>query len=280
MQITAYSSLPTTVYREVREDVLGAKKAAAAAERTFEERIAALAPLATAGMTALALNHELAREIRFMQAASDRLRQMAEARSLPELKDMADQFDELRGRLASIQDLFAPLLSEADSAPTERLRALPVIQQIVGSMRPLLPGVEVDFTGVPGILRFPVGSFAEWSAIIQNALANAWNATLDSSRRIVSFDSCRGRSGRDRLLISDTGGGLAMPLSASDVLFEPFERRFEISDDNRSIAIGGQGLGLTLIRLLSARIGARSRFVKPLENFSTSLEISWMRTKG
>ena len=272
--------IPTTVYREVREDVLGAKKAAAAAERTFEERIAALAPLATAGMTALALNHELARETRFMQAASDRLRQMAEACSLPELKDMADQFDELRGRLASIQDLFAPLLSEADSAPTERLRALPVIQQIVGSMRPLLPGVEVDFTGVPGILRFPVGSFAEWSAIIQNALANAWNATLDSSRRIVSFDSGRDRSGRDRLLISDTGGGLAMPLSASDVLFEPFERRFEISDDNRSIAIGGQGLGLTLIRMLSARIGARARFVKPLENFSTSLEISWMRGKG
>ncbi len=271
--------IPTTVYREVREDVLGAKKAAAAAERTFEERIAALAPLATAGMTALALNHELARETRFMQAASDRLRQMAEARSLPELKDMADQFDELRGRLASIQALFAPLLSEADSAPTERLRALPVIQQIVGSMRPLLPGVEVDFTGVLGTLRFPVGSFAEWSAIIQNALANAWNATLDSSRRIISFDSGRDRSGRDRLLISDTGGGLAMPLSASDVLFEPFERRFEISDDNRSIAIGGQGLGLTLIRMLSARIGARARFVKPLENFSTSLEISWMGVK-
>ena len=71
-----------------------------------------------------------------------------------------------------------------------------------------------------------------------------------------------------------------MPLSASDVLFEPFERRFEISDDNRSIAIGGQGLGLTLIRMLSVRIGARARFVKPLENFSTSLEISWMRAKG
>ena len=271
--------IPTTVYREVREDVLGAKKAAAAAERTFEERIAALAPLATAGMTALALNHELARETRFMEAASDRLRRMADVRSLPELKEMADQFDDLCRRLKSIRDLFAPLLSEPDSAPTERLKALPAIQQVVNSMRPLLPGVEIEFTGVSSSLRFPLASFSEWNAIIQNALANAWNATLDSSRRTVSFDSGRDRSGRDRLLISDTGGGLAMPLSASDVLFEPFERRFEISDDNRSIAIGGQGLGLTLIRMLSARVGARARFVKPLENFSTSLEISWMGAK-
>ena len=271
--------IPTLVYREVRENVLEAKHAAAAVERTFDERIAAMAPLATAGMTALALNHELARETRFMEEAAKRLRRVAGARSLPELKDMADQFDELRGRLASIQDLFAPLLSEPDSAPTERLRALPVIQQIVDSMRPLLPGVEVDFTGVSSSLRFPVGSFAEWSAIIQNALANAWNATLGSSRRKVSFDGGREHSGRERLLISDTGIGLATPLPASDVLFEPFERRFEISDDNRSIAIGGQGLGLTLIRMLSARIGSRARFVRPLENFSTSLEISWMGTK-
>lgn len=273
------NDIPALVYREVRDDVLEAKQAAAAVERTFEERIAALAPLATAGMTALALNHELARETRFMEAVSDRLRRTAKARSLPELMEMANEFDELRRRLASIRDLFGPLLSDSDSAPTERLLALPVVQQIVDSMQPLLPGVEVDFTGVYGSFRFPVGSFAEWSAIIQNALANAWNATLGSSRRMVSFDGVRDRSGRERLLISDTGSGLATSLPASEVLFQPFERRFEISDDNRSIAIGGQGLGLTLIRMLSARIGAKVRFVKPLENFSTSLEISWMGTK-
>ena len=77
------------------------------------------------------------------------------------------------------------------------------------------------------------------------------------------------------LRISDTGVGLGVRLEESLDLFEPFERRLEISDANRSIAIGGQGLGLAIVRMIARRREADVAFVTPRERFSTTFEISW-----
>ena len=91
-----------------------------------------------------------------------------------------EEFDALRARLQALQELFAPLLSPDDSEATDRLTVRPLVQQVVRSMRPLLPRVEFDLTGISSYLRFPAGSFADWNALLQNVLANAWNAMLDT----------------------------------------------------------------------------------------------------
>ena len=136
-------------------------------------------------------------------------------------------------------------------------------------------GFTFDIRGISNSLWFPVGSFAEWNALIQNIIANAWNAMLDSERATISFGADRRSSGREWLRMSDTGRGLGVELEESSQLFEPFVRNLEISQNNRSIAIGGHGLGLTIVRMIAHRRSARVGFVKPVDGFSTTFEMSW-----
>ena len=273
------AEMPSVVYQEVKREVVDAQKASVAEEEALDRRAVLLAPLATAGMTALALNHELARESHFLDSASERLSRLARTRSVPELSEIAKALENLHRRIDALQELFAPLLAEEDRAATERLRVRPLVDQVVRSMRPLLPRVDIEIRGISGSLWFPVGSFAEWSAVLQNVMANSWNAMLDTDKVKISFDADRGLGGREWLRVSDTGQGLGMAPEEAAKLFEPFERNLELSQDNRSIAIGGQGLGLTITRMIAHRRGASVRFISPLEGFSTTFEISWRGVK-
>ena len=138
-----------------------------------------------------------------------------------------------------------------------------------------MPRVKFDRLRIPGEFRFPVGSLSEWSALMQNVLANAWNAMLDSPDRVVMFRGDTDSRNRERLLISDTGKGLGVELEESAELFEPFQRRLEIDPDKRSVALGGQGLGLTIVRMIAERRGVTVRFVPPEPGFATTLEMTW-----
>jgi signal transduction histidine kinase len=267
--------IPRPVFLEVRREVSDALKASKAEEKAIESRVALLAPLASAGMMALALNHEVSREIRFLERIGKAIRRIANRQSIPELKAIAGEFDEAKGRLSSLRELFAPLISDEDKAASERLRVKSVVEQTIRGMSALMPGVKFDKSGVPTDLRFPLGSLADWNAVLQNVLANAWNALLDSDRAEVAFRGGRDKSGREWLRVSDSGQGLDVPVAESDKLFEPFERRMAIRKDKRSIAIGGQGLGLTIVRMIAHRRKAEVSFITPEEGFSTTIEIAW-----
>ena len=272
---THAEEISTAIYQEVRREVVDAQIASTAEEESLDRRAVLLAPLATAGMTALALSHELARESRILGKAGEQLSRLARTHSIPELKEIANEVDKLRQRFDALQELFSPLLSETDAAATDRLRARPLVREVVRSMRPLLPRVNFDLRGVSDAIWFPVGSYAEWSAVLQNVIANAWNAMLDTDKTEISFEADRRPSGREWLRVSDTGRGLGMTPEESAKLFEPFERHLEISPDNRSIAIGGHGLGLTITRMIAHRRTVSVRFIKPLAGFSTTFEMSW-----
>ena len=269
------SKIPTPIYRELKRGLTVARNTSAEQEKSLDQRAALLATLATAGMTALAWSHELARESRLLGGAGERLSKIANTHSLPELRETATEFEELRARFEALQELFVPLLSESDVVATERLRVRPLVTQVLRSMQPLLPSVEFEVHAISPSLCFPIGSFAEWSAILQNIMANSWNAMLDSNEARISFDAGRSRRGDEWLRISDTGQGLGMRLAESHVMFEPFERQLQVSRDNRSIMIGGQGLGLAIVRMIAHRRRAKARFVKPKTGFATTMEIAW-----
>ena len=264
-----------TAYRQIRHEIVAAKTAAATEEEVIDRRAAMLAPLATAGMTALALNHELAREILLLERASDGLRAIAATADNPELTIIADEIDTAAGRFCALRQLFDPLLSGEDLAATDRLKVRTIVHQVVSAFEPLMSRVNFELSCIPQELRFPVGSLAEWSAILQNVLTNSWNAMLDSERASIVFEGGRGARGRECLRISDTGVGLGVPLEESEALFEPFERRLQISDENRSIAMGGQGLGLAIVRMIARQRNTRAAFVQPKPGFGTTIEISW-----
>jgi signal transduction histidine kinase len=266
------------VYRALSRELSEASEGRKIEERVAEERAALLAPLASAGMTALALNHEISRESTFLGRIGRRLRALAAEHSLPELLELAKEFDEARKRLDSVRELFAPLLTDEDRSATDRLRVRAVVGQVIQGMSVLMPGVKIHFDQIPADLRFPLGSLAEWSALLQNVFANAWNAMLESTRREILLTGSRGNAS-ESLYVSDTGQGLGIPLSESTQLFEPFERRLEVSRDKRSIAIGGQGLGLAIVRMLARRRKANVAFIEPSPGFSTTFELSWRRPK-
>ena len=271
--------IPAKIFKEVREEIVDARTASTAEEEALDRRAVLLAPLATAGMAALALSHELARESRLLGRASENLHRLARKYSAPELEEVAKDFDKAFQRFDALQELFLPLLSEADAVATDRLRVRPIIREVVRSMRPLLPRVTFDLRGVSDSIWFPMGSFAEWNAVLQNVLSNAWNAMLDTESAKISFEADRRPSGREWLRVSDTGRGLGLIPEEASHLFDPFERLLEINPDNRSIAIGGSGLGLTIVRMIAHRRKATVRFVKPLPGFSTTFEMSWQGAK-
>ena len=275
----AKEEIPVAIFGEIREEIVDARSASAAEEEALDRRAVLLAPLATAGMAALALSHELARESRFLGRTSEKLHRLAKRYSAPELEEVSNEIDKTLQRLDALQELFLPLLSETDAAATDRLRVRPLVREVVRSMRPLLPRVTFDLRGVSDAIWFPVGSFAEWSAVLQNVLANAWNAMLDTDKPEISFEADRRPSGREWLRVSDTGRGLGLIPEEATHLFDPFERHLDISLENRSIAIGGNGLGLTIVRMIAHRRTATVRFVKPLSGFSTTFEISWQGAK-
>ena len=269
------TEISAVAYRKVRQEIVAAKSAAAAEEDVGDRRAEMLAPLASAGMTALALNHELARESVVLDRARQAVRSAAKRTGASELLKIVNELDAAAERIDALRDLFGPLLSREDRQATDRLRVLGVVRQVVRALESLMPRVRFDVARIPESLRFPVGSFAEWSALLQNLLTNAWNAMLDADRASISFEGGRGARRREWLRVSDTGVGLGVPLEESDELFEPFERRLRISAENRSIAMGGQGLGLAIVRMIARHRSARAAFVRPEGGFSTTIEISW-----
>ena len=272
------AEISQTAYREVRREIVRAKSVAAAQEDAIDRRAEMLAPLATAGMTALALNHELAREIALLDRARASVRTIASgatAVGTSKLIEIVSDLDAAADRMNALRQLFGPLLSGEDRRATDRLRVVGVVRQVVQAFESLMPQVFFDVAGISEQLRFPVGSFAEWSALLQNVVTNAWNAMLDADRASVSFEGGRGARDREWLRVSDTGVGLGVQLEESETLFEPFERRLRISDENRSIAMGGQGLGLAIVRMIARHRSSRAAFVRPKPGFSTTIEISW-----
>ena len=270
--------LPEAAYREIQREILTARRTAAAEEETVDRRAEMLAPLATAGMTALALNHELGREAALLDRARDEVRRVATMYGASGLAEIVDDLDATAARIGALQRLFGPLLSEEDRAATDRLRVHGIVRQVVQAFESSMGRVSFDFRSIPGQLRFPVGAFVEWSALLQNVLTNAWDAMLDADQASISFDGGRGARAREWLRISDTGVGIGVPLKEAETLFEPFERRLRISDENRSIAMGGQGLGLAIVRMIARRRAVRVAFVRPKPGFATTLEISWRGT--
>jgi signal transduction histidine kinase len=264
--------IPEKAFKQIQKSLKAAQTSLESSETRFQKRSAILAPLASAGMAALAANHEMARHRVTIGRIAGRLRQLRT--KLPELGALADELEDIQNKQDALRRLFAPYVSAEDRDATSRLKVEPVVRSVVGAMRPLLPGVEFDFSGLDPEERFPNGAMAEWNALIQNVLANAWNAMLESKRKRLSFSS--GAEGRQAFLrISDTGKGLGVSLDESSNYFEPFERGTEIPETMRSLALGGQGLGLAIVRMIAQSRNVEARFVQPKPGYATTFELSW-----
>ncbi len=245
-------------------------------EGRSEEAIRSLlGPLASTGMVALAMEHEVRRDIRSARASVKNLKKLARGAADEALQRLAKELGSWVDRLEGTRRILQPMMDAEDRREVSRLRAEPVVRQAYENVAPYLGRTEVAIV-VHDELRLPSATVTEWYAVLQNVLLNAANATLDRADPKIQVDIFRsGR--RSYLQVSDNGFGV--DLENADDLFKPFVRYSAISDERRELGVGGTGLGLTIVDMIATQRECEVGFVTPDPGWSTTFEMSW-RTGG
>jgi signal transduction histidine kinase len=266
--------MPAAVFMELKTRVREAAEATQSEAEVVAQRTALLAPLATAGMCALAYEHEVGKQFQMLESVAKRLKRIlvSDPSIRRELDTIQASIESWIDRAKATRALFSHLQSSESNEKRQRLKARNLLEMVKDQVKTLVRGLPVDTSGVDAGLWLPEGTFSEWSALFQNILINASNALLDSDRKQVVIRSAK--AGAERMIrIEDTGTGV--DLDAADELFEPFVRRQEISNARRALGLGGSGLGLTIVRMIADNVGCRVGFVEPSRGFSTCFELAW-----
>ena len=271
--------IPKSIYQEVYERVQDATTAAEKNQELVLEQMGILAPLATAGISALSYQHELKKQFTHIENTIDKMEGVQATDS-----ELRKNFKSLSTDLASwlerakATNLLFDYIADADNTQLRhsRFRAKAVIGEITAQISFLARGTEIDYSQINGNLRLPKASFAEWGAIFQNVFINAFTAMLDSPQRRLHI-SFRSHGKSREILIQDTGHGIN--LKNAEKFFEPFQRASKISAERKALSYGGTGLGLTIVRLLANNIGCRVQFVDPEDGFKTAFSIRWREAK-
>jgi signal transduction histidine kinase len=228
-----------------------------------------LGSLATAGMTAIAFEHEYNRQLSLFERLA---RQLRRADDLEEARALADQVRDAVRQARESRRMFSHLMESDEREQRHALRARVVLDGVADQLRHFMRGIKVDHSEVGPDFRLPLGTLAEWGSLFQNLYINAINAMLDADqRRIAAWAFSRG--GRRFLIISDTGTGVDS--EDSEHLFEPFVRFQSISAERQRMGLGGTGLGLTIVRMLATNLGCEVHFVRADDDYNTAVELSW-----
>jgi signal transduction histidine kinase len=274
--LAAYSDqIPQPVLRDLDKALDAAARATVTEAEAMAAQLALLAPLATAGITALSYEHEVGKQLAVLERAAESVDRIASGGRLDEaaLSGLGVTLRDWVRRARETRALFTHLLDDENRERRDDLRARATVNAIAGDIRLFTRGLPITTTNIDGGLLVPSGSYAEWSAVFQNLLLNAANAVLDSDVREIDISS-ETDGDTQRLYVQDTGSGI--DLETSEQLFKPFERRSAVSRDRRGLGLGGTGLGLTIVRMIANRLGCKVRFVPVRDSrFHTAVEISW-----
>lgn len=266
------NELPASVYRAVQSNVKALARAAVVERQRVSGHLGLLGALATAGMSALAYEHEVTKQLHLLSRLARRL---DEADRDVEVADIAAELKEWVTRARSTRALFAPLLDAENRDKAAPYLARSVLADVRKQLKFFSPEVEVRTSGVPKELRLPPARYVEWIALFQNVMINATNAVQEVEDKRISVFFEADAKGWESLLIEDSGKGV--DLAAADELFEPFVRSQTVSEERAALGLGGTGLGLTIVRMIARNIGCRVGFVRPRDGYRTAFKLSWRK---
>ncbi|WP_434629815.1 ATP-binding protein [Pseudomonas sp. Z1-29] len=249
------------------EDLEGKRRAALNEERVL------LGALATTGMAAIALEHELGKELTALNDIILRLSNNTDAVSLGQGSELLAIIRSWADRSAKARKLFSPLMSQYDREGRNKYNAQKVLKNVINNSEALLRNVSVSVERVSKTVILPEGTLAAWNAIFQNVLINSINAMIDSDVKEISCFGENFENGRSVVYVMDTGVGVRLHDSAD--LFKPFIRRLEIPDERKALGLGGVGLGLTIVKMVADSLGCDVSFAEPLPGFKTAFKIEW-----
>jgi len=229
-----------------------------------------LSALATAGMGAVALQHELAKELAALAGVISDLKKNGVA------DEIIAPLRQWLNIASQTRKMFSPLFDSDDRERMKRIRAKRAIERLANNLEPLLRDVKVETSQISDKLRLPTGTLAGWNAVFQNVLVNSSNAMLNTRKKRIRCRAKKSVKGKVRLIIEDTGVGIQ--LRDAERLFEAFERNIDLPKNRQALGLGGMGIGLTIARLVCETFGCTARFVQPSPPFKTAFEISWQDT--
>ncbi len=268
----ARSSIPAPQFESIADNLDQAEQRVSALERSRETESALLGALATVGMTTLAWEHESAKQRLVVLNAAREL----ESNPSVDLGYQAAVLKESATRLEDIARVFRPVLDREARETVTALHARRFIERTTRQISVLGRGASVSTEGISDELKLPPGTYAGWSAVVQNLLINAFNAVLEKQDKLIRIDSIA-EAGTSTVRVQDTGIGV--DLEDAERLFLPFERGLEEDPRRSAMGLGGTGLGLTIVRMIGDTMGVTIRFVKPEEAFSTAIAIEWESSK-
>ncbi|MCH4872405.1 ATP-binding protein [Pseudomonas sp. TMW22091] len=232
-----------------------------------EERIL-LAALATSGMAALAMEHELHKELTVL---TDMRKQLTDNDAILDMPKLIKSLDNWAERTAKARKLFSPLMHEYDREKRNKYNVGKVLNRVVVNSEALLRQVHVEYD-FPKSMMLPAATLAAWNAVFQNVLINAVNAMLGSNKRLI-FAYGEITRNVSSIIIADTGVGVR--LSDSIDLFKPFIRRLEIPEERKALGLGGMGIGLTIVKMVADSLDCTVSFVPPPVGFNTAFKLEW-----
>lgn len=273
---TYRSEIPPPIYEDLHETLDFVQEATKATDENYKQRTGLLGALAATGITALAFEHEIGQQKGLLKSVINDLQHLVKDRDFQSnvLNENIQKLELLLERFEQNRRLFSPLMESSDREKVSRLRAKPLLQEIYTLLGPLTRNVPLDINAIDRTLRFPPATIAEWNALFQNIFLNAINALIDtprSERRIAVKSYMRGET--YFVSIQDTGAGV--DLNSAETLFQPFERKLELSSEREQLGVGGTGLGLAIVKTLAENRDCQVRFSKPDEGFATVFELSW-----
>lgn len=268
--ISSYEKyLPKQEGRRLLSEIDKVVKVEQASQEVLGQNLNLLGALATAGIFALSFEHEIGRQLSVLEGLGARIEALG-----PKGKELAEEFQAWVARVRETRSIFTSLSEDESRRTRQRYVARDAIVQFARQATPFLAGAQISMDRLDDDIRLPRGSFAEWSAVFQNVFANAANAMLDSRKKLIDISS-RNTSATQSILIQDTGFGI--DLREAHRYFEAFERHAPISRERRALAVGGTGLGLTIVRTIASNLNCTVSFEEPERGFSTCFRLSWHR---
>lgn len=263
-------AIPPAAYIELKNEISTFVDSTKREQIYKDSLVSLLGPLAAAGMSAIALEHETTRQLSILEGIAARISRNSTGNA--EALNFGTEIKSWIGHFRQLRRVFEPLSNEEDREEVRVMKADKVIGLVRNSMKPFLYGVEMERNFAKEVY-LPQATLAEWQGLFQNVITNALNAIIDSRERKILFSTGRGPGRKAWVRISDTGNGI--DLQRSSEFFEPFQRSGEISEQRKSMGLGGHGLGLTIVRMIAENRNCRVAFVTPEEGFSTTFELSW-----
>lgn len=268
--------IPENVYEKLEKDMQETTNAIETEAEKTAEQVELMGPLATAGISSLAYQHETKKQFLAVENILEQIGEIARTVEDAKLRDalmkLKEDLSTWVERARATNALFAYYADATNLKTKKRFLAKKVIGEIKEQVEVLARGIPIDITGLDDNLLLPKASLIEWSAIFQNVFINAFNALVDSEKKLVYVNS-KVEDGVCEILVQDTGCGVN--LKEAETLFEPFVRRIEISSERQALGYGGMGLGLTIVRMVANSIGCTVSFVEPEKGFNTAFSLRW-----